>query len=281
MKSLSPRNLQSLVLLLIVAGVLLLALGGFLAPVLRVASDPLVAIQSWISTRFSALYEFLTVPRDVATLREQNALLESQVASLQSQVIQMQEQLTEADVLYSLLDFARANPQYDYSAAQVIGQDPSPYLQYVYINVGSDDGIRHGMPVVTSQGLVGRIDAVSARGARVQLITDAGSAVNVKIQSSQVNAMLVGSLTGDVSLEMVTQETNLNNGDIILTSGLSTSYPSDILVGQIVSVRKQENDLYQTASVQPAVDFKTLQAVLVITNFKPVDLTPIEPTPSS
>jgi rod shape-determining protein MreC len=226
-----------------------------------------------------AIYEFLTVPRDVASLRQRNAELENEVSNLQTQVIQLQQQLREADVMYALLDFARGRPQNEYVASGVIGRDPSPFLRYIYIDHGSDDGLRHGMPVVTEQGLVGRVDAVTASGARVQLITDPNSSVNVRLQSIQVDAIVTGSVTGDISLGFVPQDVNLQPGDLILTSGLGGIYPSDIVVGQVISVRKLETELFQTASVQPVVDFSSLRAVLVITNFRPMNVAPLIPTP--
>ena len=145
--------------------------------------DPFVSAQRWLSERFMAVYDFFTLPRDVTELLQRNAQLENEVSNLQSQVIQLQEQLRETEVLYSLLDFARARPQDQYIAAAVIGKDPSPFLHYVIIDHGSDDGIQYGMPVVTQQGLVGRVDAVTASAARVQLITDPGSMVNVRLQN--------------------------------------------------------------------------------------------------
>ena len=136
---------------------------------------------SGFSSRYLAIVEFVTVPRDVATLRQRNAELENKVSSLETQIVQLQQQLNEQTVLYALLDFARARPQNKYVAAAVIGRDPVPFLRYVQMDKGSDDGIRRGMPVVTQQGLIGRIDAVTAGAARVELITDASSAVNVRL----------------------------------------------------------------------------------------------------
>jgi rod shape-determining protein MreC len=74
---------------------------------------------------------------------------------------------------------------------------------------------------------------------------------------------------------MVSSSTEILEGDIVLTSGLGGSFPADIMVGQVLSPSKSENDLYYSAIVQPAVDFNSLDAVLVITNFKPVDITPL------
>jgi rod shape-determining protein MreC len=280
MKSKFTRTLFGITIALLAVGVLLLALAGYLQPAFGVAISPVVSIQEWFSSRFTAIYELLTVPRDVTTLRARNAELENEVSQLQAQVIEQQQQLNEAEVLYALLDFARDRPENQYVAAAVIGRDPSPFLHYLIIDHGSDDGIMHGMPVVTQQGLVGVVDAVTAGAARIQLITDSNCYVNIQFQTIEGQAQLVGSLTGDVTLEMIPQELNLAEGEIVLTSGLGGSYPENILVGQVVSVQSQENDLFQTALVQPAVDFSTLTAVLIIRNFQPIDTSPLIPTTS-
>jgi rod shape-determining protein MreC len=266
------------VILLIVLGILLLALSGFLNTTFQTAMEPVLSIQSWISSRYQAIYEFLTVPRDVATLRQRNAELENEIANLQKQTIELQQQLQEAQVLYALLDFARSNPENVYTAGSIIGRDPSPFLHYVIIDNGSDVGLRHGMPVVTQQGLVGRVDAVIAGAARVQLISSPDSVVNVRLQKSGQEVQLVGSLTGDLSLQLIPQDVLVEPGELVLTSGLGGNYPSDVLVGQVISVRRLSTELFQTATVQPAVDFTNLRAVLVITNFRPVDISPLIPS---
>ena len=279
MKSFSPRALRNVVAVLFIVGLILLSLGGVIRPFLGIIMDPFVTAQRWISERFMAVYDFFTLPRDVTELLQRNAQLENEVSHLQSQVIQSQEQLREAEVLYSLLDFARSRPQDQYIAAAVIGKDPSPFLYYVIIDHGSDDGIQYGMPVVTQQGLVGRVDAVTASASRIQLITDPGSKVNVRLQNQNEDAQVEGSITGDITLGMVSQNISLNSGDILLTSGLGGNYPTDILVGQVVSVEKTENELFQTASIQPVIDFTALRAVLVITNFKTINIQPLIPIP--
>jgi rod shape-determining protein MreC len=275
----SPRIWQTAVLVTIVVGVIVLAASGYLGSALKVAFNPLIGVQRWFTSRYLAIYEFVTIPKDAATLRQTNVQLENEVSQLQTQVIQLQQQLSETQVLYALLNFARAAPENQYVAAAIIGRDPSPFIHYVIIDHGSDDGLRRGMPVVTQQGLVGRISAVTAGAARVQLINDPGAVVNVKLKTSQTEVLLIGSVTGDVSLDMVPQSLQLSVGEVVLTSGLSGGYPANIVIGQVLSVRKRENDLFQTASVQPAVDFSRLGAVLIITNFKPVDITPLIQTP--
>ncbi|MBN2048496.1 MAG: rod shape-determining protein MreC [Anaerolineaceae bacterium] len=272
------RPWQIAVILLVFIGLVVLSLSGYLGTILSTASNPLVELQSWISTRYISLYEFFTVPRDLMTLRQQNAQLQSEKAMLQKEVIELRAQLEEAEVFYALLDFARTRSENQYIAASVIGKDPSPFMSYIILDHGSDDGIYHGMPVVTELGLVGRVDAVTANASRVQLVTDPAFTVNVKTQNSHAEGVLVGSITGDIELQMVAQTDVLDSGDLILTSGLGGNYPSELLIGQVGSVRKQENAVFQSASVQPSVDFQNLDVVLIIRNFTPVEIGPLIPT---
>ncbi len=273
----SPRFLRSVTLTIVSVGLVVLALGGYLDPISRVALAPFLSAQNWLSNRYLAVQSLLTAPRDVTLLTQRNAELEAEVANLQTQIIELQQQLTEYQILSALLDFARANPEYQYVGANVIGRDPSPFVKYIQIDKGSDHGLRRGMPVVTQQGLVGRVSKITSSAALIQLITDPGTVINVRLEPERVEAVLGGSITGDVSLDFIPQESNVAAGDLVLTSGLGGNYPPNILIGQITSVRSQDFDLFQSASVQPVVDFAHLDIVLVITNFQPVDITPLIP----
>lgn len=277
MKKISARTWQSITIVLIVAGILIMSVSGLLDKIIGKAVDPLVGVQGWVSTRVQTIVDFFTLPRDVTTLMQQNAALEAKISQLQTENLQLKQQLVETEILYALLDFARDNPENQYVAASVIGKDPSPFLNYLIIDHGSDNGIFKGMPVVTEQGLVGRIDAVTASAARVQLITDAGSTVNIRLQDSQSEGQVSGSVTGDLSLERVSASVTVKDGELVFTSGLGGSFPAEILVGQVVSPEVKENELFQTASVQPSVDFSTLRAVLIITNFQAVEIEPLVP----
>jgi rod shape-determining protein MreC len=261
MKPVNSRVLTIIAIVLVIGGILFLALAGYLRPAMGVATEPFIAVQRWITTRIIALNDFINFPRDVTNLSQQNAELQQQ-----------------AEVLYALLDFARARPENQYIASAVIGRDPSPFLHYIIIDHGSDDGLQHGMPVVTEQGLVGIVDAVTARAARVQLINDPDSVVNVYLQSSQVLAQISGSVTSEINLLMVPQNAKVPINELVLTSGLGGGFPANIVIGKVTSIHKLETDLFQTAIVQPVVDLTNISAVLVITNFKPVDITPLIPS---
>jgi rod shape-determining protein MreC len=278
MKKILSGSLQTTILFLLVAGILALALSGSLGFVSLGFNSFLLSVQSWVSSRFVAIQDFLTVSPDVVDLRRRNSELEAEVARLQAQVVQLNNQVADTRVLAALVNFSRANPDNAYTAASVIGRDPSPFLRYLIIDKGSNEGLRRGMPVVTDQGLVGRVDAVISSAARVQLISSLTSAVNIRLEKAGREAILTGSVAGDLTLDLVPQDVPLEAGDLVLTSGMGGGYPADLIVGQVLSVRKRDSDLFQQAVIQPVVDFTKLKIVLVITDFRPVSIDPLIPT---
>ena len=281
MKSNLPQSTQLFVFLLLALGLIGLALGGYLTPVSRILLNPIVSAQTWLAKRYQAVQSLITQPEDVTTLRQENSALEAENSRLQVQIVELQQQVTEAQLLSTLVDYERRHVENQYIAASVIARDISPFMHYVIIDRGSDDGLRKGMPVITQQGLVGSIAAVTAGAARVQLINDPGSSINVILQQSDVEAVLNGRITGEIELNMISQNATIQPGDLVMTSGLGGNYPANIVIGQVVSIRNEASSLFQTASVQPAVDFSQLEIVLIITNFQSIDISPLIPIPSS
>jgi rod shape-determining protein MreC len=281
MKPNTSRSMQLFVFLLIALGIVGLALGGYLTPISRIVVSPIVAAQSWLAKRYQAVQSLITQPEDVTTLQQRNAQLEAENSQLQVQIVELQQQVTEAQLLSTLVDYERRHVENQYLAASVIARDVSPFMHYVIIDRGSDDGVRKGMPVVTQQGLVGSVAAVTAAAARVELINDPGSNINVVLQQSGVDAVLSGQITGEIQLDKISQNGVVQPGDLVMTSGLGGNYPADIVIGQVITVRKDPSSLFQTASVQPAVDFSQLGIVLIITNFQPIDISPLIPSSSA
>ena len=281
MKTNSPRSMQLFVFLLLALGLVGLALGGYLTPLSRIFINPIVSAQTWLAKRYQAVQSLITQPEDVTTLRQQNSALEAENSRLQVQIVELQQQVTESQLLSTLVDYERRHVENQYTAASVIARDISPFMHYVIIDRGSDDGLRKGMPVITQKGLLGSIAAVTAGAARVQLINDPGSIINVILQQSDIEAVLNGQITGEIELDMISQNATIQPGDLVMTSGLGGNYPANLVIGQVMTIKNEASALFQTASVQPAVDFSQLEIVLIITNFQPVDISPLVPTPST
>ena len=146
--------MQFVVYILVALGIIGLALGGYLTPISRILINPIVSAQSWLARRYQAVQSLITQPQDMTTLREKNAALEAENSRLQVQIVELQQQVTEAQLLSTLVDYERRHVENQYTAASVIARDVSPFMHYVIIDRGSDDGLRKGMPVITQQGLV-------------------------------------------------------------------------------------------------------------------------------
>lgn len=270
MKRSTSRTFIAVTLILVAAGLLTLSLGGYLTPIQSLILRPISSIQSWVALRVAAIRDFLTSPRDVASLREEISGLEGEVARLQQEIIALREQAAEAEILAALLDYARAKPESSYKAARVIGRDVSPFLRSLIIDVGSDAGISRGMPVVTRRGLVGRIIEVFPSVARIQLITDPEASVNVQLQLSRADGVLAAQLNGELWVGLIDQSATITQGELVITSGLGGKYPAEIPIGQVISIHRRDYELFQQAVIQSSVDFSDIDIVLVITNFRPL-----------
>jgi rod shape-determining protein MreC len=273
----NARVLIAATIILISAGLMILSISGYLTPIKSLVLRPIGGIQSWISLRVSALKDQLFAPKDITLLNAENARLQAEVARLQQEIISLREEASQAEVLAALLNYARSQPDSRSIAVNVIGRDVSPFLRSIWIGRGSDAGLAQGMPVVTDQGLVGRVSEVFPTVARVQLITDPETAVNVKLQISRSDGVLVAQPDGGLRVEMISQNIEVTDGELILTSGLGGKYPADIPIGQVLSVRRRDYEYFQHAVIQPTVDFDDLEIVLIITNFRPLPFEQPEP----
>jgi rod shape-determining protein MreC len=102
--------------------------------------------------------------------------------------------------------------------------------------------------------------------------------VNVILESTNTEVTMSGSVTGEIGISFIPQDLQAVPGEVVLTSGLGGRYPANIMVGQLTSIQQENNALFQNATVQPVVDFTNLSVVLVITNFRPLDISPLIPT---
>lgn len=259
----------------------LLALGfaldrvGYVTPariVLQSVLQPTQAVLSGIGYRIGEIGQ----PRQtVEHLQAENLALQEEVNRLVVENIQLRELERENQRLRELLNYTRNNPNFDYTTAGVIGQiigtDPSNLLYTVFINVGARDGIARDMPVITHRGLAGRVVQVGPNYARVLLMIDPTSSVNVVIQNSRVQGIVRGALDGTLIMERIPQGETVSPGDLVLTSGLGGNFPDKLVVGQVIEVFQRDLDLFQTARVRSTVDFGDLETVLVLTAFQPVD----------
>lgn len=156
--------------------------------------------------------------------------------------------------------------------AQVIGYDASNWVQGITVDRGETDGLKPGMAVLAGTGLVGQVISVTDSSARVLLLSDHVSGVDVIVQGSRVRGVVGGSGRVDTDLELdcryVAREDEINVGERLITSGVDGIFPPGILVGVVRSVDKRGNGLFQSVAVEPAVSFRKLEEVLIVTSWQ-------------
>lgn len=269
-------------LVVVVVGVLLLNTTAE-GPVRDVTARLTMPLQEVLSRLGGNVRDIFGSVGDLATLRERNAELEQMVASLTIENLRLSEVEAENERYRRLLDFAADRPSYDYKGAHIVGRvvssEPGSFVQSVLIDVGSNNGIEPGMPVVTERGLVGRIVEVYSNAARVLLITDGDSSVNAMLQNTRMRGILRGRVNQPPLMSYLPPDQPVLVGDIVVTSGEGGNFPAGIPIGQVVTVQQNDVEMFQQAIVRSTVDFNSLETVLVVTNFVPaLDL--VQPTPS-
>ncbi len=175
----------------------------------------------------------------------------------------------ENERLRALLGFAQSSPDLTTVGARVIGArlDPKGALQLLTLDRGAADGVAPLMPVLTAEGVVGRVHSVFRGTSDVLLIVDRNSSVAVRIERSRARANVRGLSLPDVCrLDYVLRSEDVLEGDALVTSGTDGIFPRGLKVGRVTRVKRGTYGLYQTADVIPAVSVTRLEEVLVVTS---------------
>jgi rod shape-determining protein MreC len=239
---------------------------GFLDRWLLQISAPVQWVAIQVATGVSAIVEeyvyLVDVHRENERLSYENARLKQQVSDLESLE-------RENDRLRNMLVLRDELPGRKISG-RVIAKDISPLFRVLRIRLdrGRDDLVQSGMPVVTTEGLVGQISRVADRFAEVMLSVDEGSAVDVIVQRTGSRGILRG--TGDsdaykARIQYLLRADEVRVGDTVYTSGLGRRFPPNLKVGTVTNVEKRDFGLYQQAEVVPSVNFSRLEEVFVLT----------------
>lgn len=289
-----PRRIDDLgirVVILTLAALLLMALQltGQLRPIqsaITLLTSPAQLSTTGIAQNISNVIDYFA---ELRNLRQRNAELEQINSSLLAENFSLREVEHDNEVLREFFKFAKNRPGLELRGAQIvalkIGQESTNFLRSIMLDLGFAHGIRVGMPVVTDQGLVGRISEVTSDStSKVLLLTDPTSAVNAVLQSSRVNGVIRGTARGDLIMDLIPQGVKFSVGEAVLTSGLGGGFPKGIPIGQVIQIIQSDIAFSQQAIVRPTVDFKRLELVAVVTNFDPKEFVldlDSAPSPSS
>jgi rod shape-determining protein MreC len=237
-------------------------------PVLQVITFGLFAeVQRMSSAMVSSVRGGWTNYVSLRDVNAENEALKRQLAEAQ---VQLQEQRALAERSRGLLATLglRDRSNLKTLAAEVIGAGATTDFKTVTIDKGTTDGVRADLAVMASAGVVGRVVVSSARAAKVQLLVDRNAAAGVLIERSRSQGVAIGAGDELLRMEYVSEVADVVVGDTVVTSGIDGIYPKGYVVGKVEAVEKSGNN-YKQILVRPAVDFSSVEEVLVVLTHAP------------
>jgi rod shape-determining protein MreC len=248
---------------------------GLLHGVQRGAQEVLSPIESGASKVFKPFRDLFNWVGDAVDANSENKRLKKELAQARTELAQARTATRENEQLRKLVGLHR-EPDFPQNTnpvtARVIARSSTDWSSTIQINKGTDDGVRADMPVITGDGLVGKIEQASGGTATVELITDGESAVSAAIVPDGASGVVrtpVGD-PEDLQLDFVRKSAGIRKGQTVITSGFKTGrleslYPRGIPIGTVRAVDRDELETYQRVHVDPFADFRRIDIVQVLT----------------
>ena len=281
-------------LFLLVIAIMFLALHEtrVMVPVENLLQVIVAPLQRGVTSLVESGGDLFQTVREVRELRAEVQELREQVDALTIENVRLREYEAEAAQLREMSGFVAANPTWAFigvdivgrsaclnaPCGDVVGQESIPYLRYASINAGSAEGVAVGMPVIARGAvLVGRVAEVGLHTSKVQLLNDPGSGVVALLQQSRATGLVQGQPDGSLRMIYIPQDDEVQVGDIVLTSGLGGFFPPALVIGQVTEVVQQDFALFQEAVIRPAVDYRRVELMLVVSSFQPLFQEEVDP----
>jgi rod shape-determining protein MreC len=207
--------------------------------------------------------EQLSVIPNVIALRHENAVLRQLNVNLSDEVSRLREAQRENTRLREIIGL-KEHPSYSYISADVIGKSVHLLRNTITLNIGEQDNVRPDMPIVSENGLVGKIIATSRHYAVGQLLLNKDFRASAKVERSRVDGIISWEGSDLLRLKNVSKKQDVKEGDVVLSSEYSNVFPRDIRIGTVTSVTEKPGNLFKDVLVTPSVDFSSLEQVFII-----------------
>ncbi|PKM50253.1 MAG: rod shape-determining protein MreC [Firmicutes bacterium HGW-Firmicutes-7] len=269
-KNLPAKNIMIVITLICILAIIFTWQSrSSITPIEKSFSYVVIPIQNGVNVVGDWLGEKVQFVKDIRDLENINETLQTELNELEyaNKILQMDK--TELVRLRELYTLDKRYADYPKIGAQVIGKDPSNWYKMFMINKGEKDGLKVNMVVLSGEGLVGHITEVGPNYAKVQSIINDTCNVSAKILRTSDLCIVKGdqTLVNNEALcrvDYIEDRANIVIGDEVVTSHLGSIYPPGILIGTINQIDTNSPKMTRTATLQPAVDFKHLEEVLVI-----------------
>ncbi len=232
-------------------------------PVHKVIFEGVGPLQKAVAKVSGSLHSVKKNYIDLLTVREEKERLWRELQECRTKAYANRGAVALNARLRKLLDFKESSNQPTITA-QIIGKDPSLWFRSVIIDRGSSDGVDKGMPVVTGEGIVGQVYASSTDYSKILLAIAPSSAIDVLLQGSRIRGILKGTGKNLYRLEYILKTAEVFVGDRVVTAGYGGMFPTGLPVGIVSNVTRNRRGMFLEIEVVPAVDFRTLENLLVI-----------------
>lgn len=243
--------------------------GNYVREVVMTAVTPLMSATSTIGGAFRGFADYFA---EFDRLKEENKVLSERVKSLESELYNAELLEKENEWMRAYLGAKRANPGYSYCDANLIGSESGSYISTFTLDRGSTSGIEVGMPVITDDGIVGRVREVGLTFCRVSTVINYDSSIGAYIERSGEVGLVNGDYErrrdGNCVLEYLKFDADVEVGDRIYSSGLGSVYPRGLYIGEVTEVTGDAFSHTKIAVVKPAADLERLTKVMIITSYE-------------
>ena len=223
-----------------------------------------IAIGSFgtVQSGFSAIPNIFEIQKENKFLREANIKLSNEIANLK-------EAKLENIRLTKLLNLKKLN-NFGVISGKIVNKSLVQIRNTITINIGENEGAKVNMPVITDDGLVGRIVATSNNYSIAQIILNKELKITVKCQRSRADGILNFDGFQSLTVMNVPKSADVNIGDLFITSEYSNHFPAGIPVGTVTESGNLDN-LFKKVVIKPAVNFETLEEVFVLNYIPDID----------
>ncbi len=236
----------------------------------NVITIPLAPLQKVVSLSGQKVESVVTFFNDIKGTKEENEQLKLKILGLEKERNNLIKYEKENQRLKESLKFKDQFNDFELLGANIIAKDSGNWFNVFTVDVGMNDGVKVKFPVIANSGLVGRVINSNLISSKIIAIIDPDSAVSGRLSNTRDLVIIKGDMQlknkGLCKMEYIPPEVDVSIGDMVETSGLGGIYPEGILIGKVIEISKTTGDLNRHAIIEPAVDFKRLEEVLVLKN---------------
>ncbi|HTK81038.1 MAG TPA: rod shape-determining protein MreC [Bacteroidota bacterium] len=233
------------------------------------------AIRSYTVGFVGLMQDMLSLVPNVIELKRENEVLRALNVNLTDEVSRLREARLENLRLRGMLEMKPHN-EYKVLPAEVVGKSLHLLRNTLTINAGESDGVKADMPIISDEGLVGKIIVVSGHYAVVQMVINKDFRSSAKVQRSRVDGILTWDGGDVLHLRNVAKKQDVKTGDVVTTSEYSNIFPADIKIGVVSNVTEQTGTLFKDIDIIPSVDFASLEEVFIVTALPDTERTSVE-----